>query len=477
MSQVLRRFAVLGASSMFTQLIAFVALAIVARRVGPSNLGSYTVALSIVAFLSLPISQGMTMVGVRDVARDRGRARAVTGEVLLLQLALGVPAYLVLVALSGVIAPNKTMESLIPVVGLFLFTATSFEWTLQGLGRMQEIAVARTVGQVGYGVAVPLLVGPGLAGIQTYAWLMVGGLALKHVLTVAFLVRDVGRPELRVSAGALRRRMRGSLAMGYASVMGQIYGTIDQIMLGYFSTAYDAGQYAAAYRIPNAVGTFSSSWLSALFPHNAELAEKNPARLRADAGRMLSVVALFAIPLMACTPFIAHELMVAAFGSEYGPAASAFALLIVGTALSIVDSTLMSMLMGLGRDRFYALVLTVTALFNGLANLAVIPVFGRNGAAIVTIVSELVAFTLVVHGAQRALGGLEPEWGRLGRIVLAAAGAVVVLVLMPATVSVWVLIAIGVAVYALAGLLLGTVSGAELRAIFSRPSPINEPAT
>lgn len=481
MRQVLRRFAVLGASSLFTQLIAFVALAIAARRVGPSNLGSYTVALAIVAFLSLPLSQGMTMVGVRDVARDPGRARTIAGEVLLVQLAIAIPCYLLLVALTPLIAPNDAMRTLLPIVGLFLFSATSFEWTLQGLGRMREIAVARIVGQVGYGALVPILVGSGLDGIRVYAWLMMGGLAVKQILTVVFLVRAAGWPELRIAPQRLGRRLRASMPMGYTSVMLQIYGTIDQIMLGYFSTAFDAGQYAAAYRIPNAVGTFSGSWLSAVFPHSATVGARNRARLRADLSRMLSVVALFVIPLAVCTPFVAHGLMVAAFGPQYGPAATAFSLLTVTVAIGIVDSTMMSTLMGLGRDRFYASAVTVTALFNVFVNLIVIPIFGRNGAAVDTIVSELLAFALVSFGAHRMLHGLHPEWRRIARIVLAVCPAVIALILVPGSVSVWVRIVMGAAIYCLGALVFGAVSTGELRALLSGdralPEPRAEPAT
>ena len=476
MRQVLRRFAVLGASSLFTQLIAFVALAIAARRVGPSNLGSYTVALAIVAFLSLPLSSGMTMVGVRDVARDPGRVRAIIGEVLLLQLALAIPCYLALVVLAPVIAPNGAMRTLLPIVGLFLFSATSFEWALQGLGRMREIAIARVSGQVVYGALVPILVGSGLAGIRTYAWLMMGGLAVKQVLTVFYLVRAAGWPEVNVSVRRLRRRFRASIALGYTSVMVQIYGTIDQIMLGYFSTSLDAGLYAAAYRIPNALGTFSSSWLSAIFPHSAALGQRNREQLRADVGRMLSVVALFVIPLAACTPFVAHGLMVAAFGAQYGPAATAFALLTVTVALGIVDSTMMSTMMGLGSDRFYAAAVTVTALFNVLVNLIVIPIFGRNGAAVDTIISELLAFALVSFGARRILGGIKPEWGRIGRIVLAVCPAVLALILVPGSVSVWIQIVMGAAVYGAAAVAFGAVRIGELRGVVASPVANAPPA-
>lgn len=478
MRQVLRRFFVLGSSSLLTQLIAFASLAIAARRVGPSALGSYTVALSIVSFLSLPMSLGMTAVGTRDVAREPSRVRELTGEVFVLQLVMAAAGYVILVALAPAIAPNGAMRSLMPIVALFLITGTSFEWTLQALGEMRLIAIARIAGQLAFGVLVPFLVVDGFRGMRIYAWLMIGGLAVKHVLTTIFLLRVAGPPKLRVAPARLWRRLRASVAMSYASVMVTIYGSIDQVMVGYLSTAYDAGEYAAAYRIPNAVGTFAGSWFAVIFPHSAVLGESDPGRLRHDAGRLLSVVALFALPLAACTPFVAHGLMTAAFGVSYGAAGTAFALLTVAIALSLFDSTLVTLLMGVGRERAYASIITVTVVLNIAINAVMIPVLGRDGAAIDTIVSELVGAALLIRTVRRSLGGIDVEWMRLLRIGAAVVPAVVALVAVPGSVSVWLRIVVGAAVYGVAVVATGGVAVRELRSVFARraPRPMHEVA-
>lgn len=475
MRQVLRRFAVLGMSSLFTQLVAFAALAVAARRVGPSNLGAYTVALSIITFISLPMSLGMTMVGTRDVAREPDRIREIMGEILVLQLIVAVIGYAAIVLLTPVIASDDAMRRLLPIVGLFLFTGTSFEWALQAMGRMRSIAIARVTGQLVYGALVPVLVTEGLPGMVRYAWLMIAGLAIKHVITTASALRAAGLPDLWVGGARLRRRARASLARSYTSVMMQIYGTIDQIMLGYFSTAFDAGEYSAAYRLPNAVGTFAGSWLAVVFPHSAVLAARDRNQLRAHSGRMLSVVALFVVPLVVCTPFVAHGLIVAAFGAQYGPAATAFALLMVATGLSVVDSTLGAMMTGMGNDRFAVKIVTTTALFNVAVNLVVIPLFGRDGAAIDTIVSEMIAFVIVVRGINGMLGGLRPEWGRIGRILLASGPAVLTLVLMPGSVSVWLRILAGALAYLFGTLAFGAVVAGEIRALLGNRRPRRAP--
>ncbi|MGH2889758.1 MAG: oligosaccharide flippase family protein [Solirubrobacteraceae bacterium] len=470
MRQVVRRFAVLGSSSLLTQLIAFGALAYAARRVGPANLGAYSVVLSLVTFLSLPISLGITAVGTRDMAQAPERARTVAGEVFALQLAFALCGYGLVVLLAPVIAPTAAMRRLFPIVGLFLLTGTSFEWALQALGRMRDVAVARIAGQLLFGALVPVLVVGGLHGMERYAWLMIGGLALKHLLTTAALIRCSGPPRLLATHARLRRRLRQSLPMGYASVMLQVYGTIDQIMLGYLSSSFDAGEYAAANRIPSALLTFSGSWLAVVFPHSAAVAATDRRRLRVDAGRMLLAVAGLAVPLACCTPFVARGLMAAAFGSQYGSAGTAFALLVVTVALGLLDGTLTTIVMGLGGDRRYARAITLTALLNLVVNIAVIPLFGRNGAAVVTIVSEALLFSMLARSAWGLLGGIEIEWWRLQRIVLATFPAVFALVAVPDSVSVWLRILIGAVAYLTAAAFAGVVTPREARAVLA-PTP------
>ena len=468
MRDVLRRFAVLGSTSLLTQLIAFATLAITARRVGPANLGAYNVILSIITFLSLPISFGITNLGIRDVAKRPDRVRDIAGEVFVLQLILAAASYVLLILVAPLIAPNEAGKRLIPVVALFLFTGTSFEWALQAMGRMRMIAVSRIGGQLVFGALVPLLVISGFEGVQRYAWLMVAGFAIKHVATSVFLVKTAGWPRLRVTRVRLWGRFRASWSMSFASVMAQAYGTMDLIMLGYLSTATDAGLYAAAYRIPTAILTFSAAWSGVVFPHSAALAAADRVRLRGQSGLMLAATVMFALPLAACTPFVAHGLMLSVFGAPFAAAGTTLSLCTLGLALALVDVTLSSLVLALGADRRYAYAMTLTAAFNIAVNLPVISAWGRNGAAIVAVASEALLMVMLAREASRRLGGLRFELSRLARATAAVVPAVIALIAVPAgDASVWVRIALGATVYLLGTVLFRAVHAAEIRRVLS----------
>ena len=468
MTQLLRRFAVLASSSVLTQLIAFATLAIVARRVGPANLGAYNVALGLVSFLTLPITSGITGVGTRDIARDPSQARRVTGEVFALQMLLASAGYALLLLFGQTVAPNRATTRLLPIVALFLFTGTSFEWTLQALGRMRAIAVSRVAGQVMFGACVPILVIGGFDGMTRYAWLMIGGLAFKHLATTAFLIRSVGVPRVPAEWRAIRRRFVASAPLGYTTVLLPLYSQFDLLMLGYLSTAIDTGEYAAANRIPGAIVTFvGAAWTSAIFPHSAALAARDRRRLRLHTESLLTLTVMVALPLAVCTPFIAQGLMGLVFGPQYAAAGTAFSLLTVSLSAGLIDTTLISILIGLGGDRRYAIAVTAAAILNIVLNIPVIPLFGRDGAAVATIISDALLFVMTAHAARASLGGLSLEWGRVARSSLALLPTAAWLALASGGLAVWVRIPIAVAIYSAGLVVLGAVRHNEIRQVMA----------
>jgi O-antigen/teichoic acid export membrane protein len=466
--RVVRSFAVLASSNLLMQIISFVALAIVARRVGPEVFGAYAFTLAVVTFVQLPITSGITNLGVRDVAKNPARVREIAGEIFALQLLLALALYVVIVVAGPLIAPTEEAGDLMPIVGLMLFTGTSFEWTLQGLQDMRPVAVARLVGHAAFGLAVPFFVVSGYEGIERYAWLFVGGLVLKQVLTVVFLVRAVGWPRFRVRAGQLRGRLRASLAMGFAVIMVQIYYQIDLVMLGYLSTAEAVGEYGVAYRIPTAILAVGTMWGAAMFPHSAALADVDRDKLRRDVGQFAALMTLIALPLAACAPFVAEGLMTAMFGDAFADAGTPFALLMVAVGLSLIAGNFVSAVLGMGGDKKFALGVTLAAMLNVGLNLFFIPWWGTTGAALATIAAEILVLTYLTIITRRLLGGIEMAWGRVLRVAGATVPAVASLALLHDVLPALALVAVGGTVYVVSALALKAIRVSELNVLLPK---------
>ncbi len=455
-------FAMLAVTTVGTQAIGFAALAITARRVGPINLGAYNFAYGLAFYFSLPVNFGIGLLGMRDIARARHRMSEVLGEVLVLQVMLIVVSYGALLALSPLIANDHGSRVLLPVAGLavVLFAATP-DWPLQAAQRQRPVAVARLAGQALFGVLAISLVSGGLGGIRTYAWVNIVGIVLTLATCVGAAWRVGGRPRLSADAGRLWARLRSSAPIGLALLMGQIYLSLDSVLLGYLRGSGAVGQYSVAYKLPLALTAFTVLWTQTLYPHAAELIDRRPDLVRRHLTTACGLTVLVSLPLGVGATLVGGELMPALFGSAFGPAGTPFILLVWSMALTFVAATYVSALMAAGEERSYAAGVSCATVVNVVLNVVLIPVAGATGAAAATIVTQATVLGYVVWRTPVTLRPIAPEPRRVARTALASLAMAGVL-LLARGVDVFPRIVLGMVVYALVALAVGSVRREEL---------------
>jgi O-antigen/teichoic acid export membrane protein len=359
--RVFRGFISLAGGGLLGQLIGFLALAFVARKIGPSNLGAYTFASALASYAGLVGDAGISYKALRDVSRDLGLMRAAVRETLVLQIGLSLMIYVVLVTLAPVLATNKTTQKMIPIVGLVpLMYAVTVDWALLALRRAKQVAIWRVIGQVAYALPIPLLVVGGATGALRYAGLNLVGMAVTAGGLAWLYCRSVDGPRPVVTARTILVRMRGSLGFAYVLVMIQVYAGVGSIMLGYLDSTRAVGLFGIANRLPVALVGLAQAWLSAFFPYAAHEMKTNPRKLMSDVGQVLTVNAMLLIALTAGSALCASHLMRAFFGAHFSGAATPFTLLALAAGLVMMQATLSNLLLALDSQRYYASILTAS---------------------------------------------------------------------------------------------------------------------
>ena len=470
MRRAVTGFVALGAATLFAQVIGFFMLAVIARRLGPQDVGSYSFAMNLMGYFAIPSNFGITALATRELARDPERVKPLLGEVVALQAALSALPYLALVALAPVIAIDDTSEGLIPIVGLtFALEAASLGWVLFGFQRFTLAAIARAVGAAVFAVLAFLFVQAG--DTTPLAWIHLAGVAATTVITAVAVLKLTGRPRLEVSFGDLLRRFRLGIPIGVSAVMISIYYTVDSLLLGYLEGVEEVGLYAVAYRIPLAILAFAGLWGSVLFPHFSALAERSPRELREQIGYFGSLALVASLPLLVGTVIVGEQLIPGLFGPEFDRAGPPFVILMLAASLVVFTVGWGTAALALGDERHYAYAVTLGAVTNLVANFIVIPPFGMEGAAAATVGAEIVVFVYVFVRVRRIAGGAPLDLGRIGRTAVATAVmAAVLLLLVPDAWTAGLKVAIGVAVFTAAALPLRVVQPAEVRALLRRPA-------
>jgi O-antigen/teichoic acid export membrane protein len=408
----------MSVASLAGQAIGFAVLAFIARNVPVSSLGAFGFATSVAAYLGLPVA-GLGWLTARDVAVEKYEGAEASGLILPIVTLYGAVIGVVVYFAAPVIAPTALAATMLRIATLTeIFTFVSLDWLLQGLQSFRELALARLLGQVVYGVGAFLFVTRGKSGIYWYASLNTVGVLTTAALTWFVAVRVNGRPRWKFGSRELRSRVSESLPFSISSLMMTIYLSADFVLLGAMTTTREVGQYFVAYKIPLALGALSTIWGSIFFPNAAR---ESAQAVRRQVGKATTGSLIVMIPVCVGAFVVGHPFIELVFGRQYGPAGFLFALLMVTLLAGIVNGILGTALGARGEQPFVARTLTTGAVINAGLNVAVIPFLGAAGSAGATIVTELLMLCLLAARVRNAIGVPRVGWRRVGGAALASA--------------------------------------------------------
>jgi O-antigen/teichoic acid export membrane protein len=453
-------------------LSAFVISWVIARWAGPTVWGTVSWAMAFATALLIVAKMGVEL-GASRLASEYGVGRPALLRRLYriasqMRAAFTLPVAVLTFALARPLARLFHDEALVwpvRVAALVVVCASVFEFQEQflvGLNRHATVARIRALMLGARMVATIALVAAGLGAVAVLAGYVAAwgiGIGVFVVLLGRYLPSDAS--EAADSEPGLRRRLLAlSLPLAVSSASVTTYSQMDKLMLGYFDTVDEVGQYALA----RAVAEVS------LFPAFAFVVTLRPALAsRFSSGRVSDCARLirrslrisFASGVMFASIFavLAAPLFTTVYSEAYRYAAGLMGFFAGVIVLRSVGALLLPALVAAERTRFYALLTAASAVINFALNLVLIPPLHAKGAVIATLVSYalllgfglrqvfgifevrlsfgaawLAARTLLAGGAAATLTWIvldrlpasSPEWTSL---LLAAAEAVLFLAL------------------------------------------------
>lgn len=445
------------------------------RALGLSQVGKYVLAGTILLFLDTIVGFGLQQLVTRDVARDRSRVNAYLSNALavrlIVTLLVGLPVGAGFLALSsfGRFDRDTAIVICILLVG-FVPGAVSavFSHVFDAYELMEYRAFVQVLTQI-------VNIGCGVAFILA-GWDIVG-LAMASLLANLFTAgifwllanRVILKPRLEIEPGLTGQIMRGAYPIMLNQLLVVFFFKIDVLILGPFRGNDEVGIYGAAYKFVDAMLLIPSTFVPAVFPILSRQAASQREALRRGTDLSIKVLLLVALPVVAGFEVFADDIIRGFYGDRFGASTIALRILILFLPFSYVNGLTQYVLIALDKQKTIVRFFAITAIFNAVVNLALIPSFGYVAASIVTVGSEVVLLAPLWWLTSRELGGAS-LLGVAARPTAAAAisGAVMFglrLLLAPGAggaVSVLLAAAAGAGTYVVALLVLRTFGEDEL---------------
>lgn len=417
-------------------LLAFGVNIYLARLLGPEQFGVYAFVYAVVTLLAIPVRSGLPTLVVRLVAAGdakqewgpvRGLFERASYFVFAVALAVAVTGYLLIGAYAEQIGQARSQTFMVAFVLLPLF----------GLSAVRAAAL-RGMRHVVSGLLPDQIIRPALfivlLFIGTTWWGTASAVSAMELYAAAGLVAFVAGAVMLYRAlpwEALAARpvyhtrdWLGSLVpLSILAGVGVINGQAGLVTLGLLGTDTDVG----VFRVAERGATF------VLFAFNAVNLVIAPyiSRYRAlnDQRRLRVLTAVSAVGgtttallVTATLVLFGEEVIAGVLGAEFRDAYTALSILSIGYVISAALGPVIVLLNMSGYERQTAVGMSIAAGLNVLLNLALVPLYGVNGAAMAMAVSTVAWSTFLCWKVRRELR-IDPTIGSLRALWGARAGA------------------------------------------------------
>lgn len=359
------------------QALEFIAVALLARRLGPTPFGTLAIGLLIARYGGIIGDWGASVRGVRDVARGDPPAalRALQRRRIAVSIAL---------SLAFVVGAFVTSPAIAPLGIVLVARGTNKDWLSLGRRRYFRAGLPAIL------QGVLMLTAASLAKTLTEATALIG---LGYGIALVVSTQLNSFPP--ASPGSRHTITDPWLLL--ATIADQVVASADVFLVGAFLSAGEAGIYAAVYRLPNALQTVAGLIAIAGVPASAHLVARGPRAYSAARRRLLRRAMLPAVLAAASAPVIG-ALVVPIFGSDYSAGRLPAVLLVIAAAVNLAATPLHPLYLALGNDKAQARLVGGAAVSSVLGDVTVL---GLGGGLIAVAVVALAVQVGLLYGFLR----------------------------------------------------------------------------
>ncbi|MCB9480050.1 MAG: flippase [Deltaproteobacteria bacterium] len=425
---IIKNASSLAVGRVATKAMSLVFLGFVARKLGEEGFGRFSTAMALVGFVEILPGYIARPFIIRHVAREMEKSGRFLAGVIGTNVALSIALFIALYFVTPLLNyPPDTDAAVLLLAASLLFSSitNSYHAVFTGFERMERSAmldVANSLMTIAAGVAALLLGGDVVALAGCYAAARVGTWWLARRWALAMLDKETGaRPDWAL----VRELAVGAWPFFITQLFIIFYNRADIIMLsvmdGPIPQDVAVGHYNAAYKLMEALGLLTSSFVVAIYPLLARQFMEGTHGVRATFQAGMRFLFALVLPVAVGTTLLADDLMGLLFGDHFRVAGAALAVLIWGQVLDSVNPLAAVTLRAIDKERDLARITGACAVFNVALNVILIPRYSYMGAAWATLLSFVLVYVWGIAVLRRDLGPLSINGSALRASLAAAA--------------------------------------------------------
>ena len=378
-------------SQIIGSICGFIWTILMARYLGVSEYGILGFAISLTGILGFTMDLGISTHIVRHIATDYDSAPKYLGNAIPLKSLFACGTFILTLIILILMKSNELTITVTLLLSIEMI-AKSFMGLLQGSFQAFEEGKYQGIGNTILNILLLIFI-----LITIFTDLGIYGIAISYILsniialTYAYYVlqKHITKPKFELDKDFCKKIIMYSLPFAIGGFLTSIYYSIDVVMLTELVGSYATGIYNATYKLISILTLFYSVYNAVIFPVMSKFYKNDEKLLFISFEKSIKYLMLIMIPIAISTMIYSTDIIQFIYGHEYDEASSVLSILIWTVCLLFISGPGNILLTAAHKEVAGAEMYFVAAVFNVILNLFMIPNFSYNGAAVTTVLSDI----------------------------------------------------------------------------------------
>jgi len=452
------------------KVISFTYFTLLARNLGPENLGKYYFAISFTTVFAIFIDLGLINVLMREVAKTKDKAQQLLGTVVAIKIPLALATIGAAIAIIHLLDYPPLTTHLV-YLSCICMVLDSFTTTFFAVVRGFHNLIFESMGAVAFQIIVLIL---GLTAIYNglnLLWVM-GAMVTASVFHFLFSSLVIWKKLRLVIKPIYNKELISSLAklavpFGLFALFQRFYMHLDTVLLSILSGDKQVGYYQIAFKIVFALQFLPLAFVASLYPAMSYYWLHNRKQLAISFERAINYLMIISIPISAGVIVLADKIIMI-FKADYTAAILPMQIIILALLFIFINFPIGSLLNACDRQKFNTLNMGIVATLSIGMNLILIPHFQALGASITVLVTNFLMTLLGFYWVEKTL-----DYNRkrilitLAKVLLAVAAMGLLVFYLKSRLNVFVIVPLGAVFYFAVLFLIGGFSKQDIISIYN----------
>ena len=391
---IVRNIKWLTISKIFIYLLSIITITLIPRYLGVEGYGQLNFIISFVGIFSIIGDLGLQTLIIRDISKNTKKAEEYFNNLFLFRILISLLfVFMVFIFALFLKSPPTLGQIIIYTIGISFVLLSNFNISfLNGFQEIKYQAISDAIQKITYTLGAIIVV---ILNYKLFGIIVASATSSVFLFVFSFFAirKFIKIKKLKFNKKYIKEKIILASPFILTTIFWMIYFNIDRIFITLIKGNYATGLYSISYTFIGFLLSILGILSTTFFPVLSNVSN-NKQKLKSIVDKYLLLIYLFCVPVTIGGIYLAPKIISLVFGSQYLGGTLAFQLIMFFFLLNSIGIINYHLLITNNLERYSLKILGISAVTNILLNFIFVPWLGIIGAAITTIISEIIIFII-----------------------------------------------------------------------------------